>query len=222
MPEAATAVGEWALSDGLFTEPRLAAAGLRHGMTAASLGDMSRAALREGFGDPVTLKQVHGATIHAALPGAAGREGDGLVSRTGGPAVGVFAADCLPVLMWSDDGRSVGAFHAGWRGLAAGMLEAAAASFDGPCSAAVGPHIGACCYEVGPELERHFAPASFRRDGARRTLDLGAEALLRLRSAGLDESRIGVSGLCTSCRPELFSWRRDGVKRSMLAFIAPL
>lgn len=222
MPEATTAVGDWTLQNGIFVEPRLAAAGLRHGMTTASQGDMSQPARRAAFGGPVTLKQVHGRTILSAAVEAEGREGDGLLSRAGGCAVGVFAADCLPVLMWSDGGRSVGAFHAGWRGLAAGMLEAAAASFDGPFRAAVGPHIGPCCYEVGPELEPRFSPSSFSRAGSRLMLDLGAEARLRLRAAGLDDSRIGVSELCTSCRPELFSWRRDGVKRSMLAFIAPL
>ncbi|MBI5595218.1 MAG: polyphenol oxidase family protein [Elusimicrobia bacterium] len=215
-------MSDWVLEDGLFVEPRLKAAGLRHGMTAASAGDMGRPELRAAFGAPVTLKQVHGRTILRAAPDADGREGDGLVSRGPGPAVGVYSADCLPVLMWSDDGAVVGAFHAGWRGLAAGMLEAAAASFEGPVSAAVGPHIGACCYEVGPELEPRFAPSSFSRDGARLMLDLGAEARVRLRAAGLEDSRIGVSGLCTACRPELFSWRRDGVRRNMMAFIAPL
>ncbi|MFH1723210.1 MAG: polyphenol oxidase family protein [Elusimicrobiota bacterium] len=158
---------------------------------------------------------------------------DGIISVAPGPSVGVFVADCLPVLLWDDTGRAVGAVHAGWRGLAAGVLQAAVDSFDGigvaPGSlrAAVGPHIGPCCYRVGPELRPlfrtgSFSTGSFSESGGLR-LDLGAEARSRLIEAGVSAGCVAVSEDCTACREEdFFSFRRDKIRRSMLALIAPV
>ncbi|MDE2290860.1 MAG: polyphenol oxidase family protein, partial [Elusimicrobia bacterium] len=148
---------------------------------------------------------------------------DGLVSRTPGLAVGVFSADCVPILLWTDDARTVGAFHGGWRGLAAGIGRAAVAAMGGGArlSASVGPRIGACCYRVGPELAGSFADERFERRDGGLFLDLGAEALSQLTAAGVAAERVSVSSLCTSCRPELSSWRRDRVRSNMLSFVAP-
>ncbi|MBI3296653.1 MAG: polyphenol oxidase family protein [Elusimicrobia bacterium] len=233
MPEATVVATDWTLSEGLFTEPRLAAAGLRHGMTGAALGDMTeperRAALAGRLGIPslLALRQVHGTTVERACTRKDLSEADGWVSTKAGLGVGVFAADCLPLLFWTDDGKTVGAFHAGWRGLADGMAESALkalADAGAPAArlnAAVGPHIGSCCYEVGAELEARFSPGRFSRRVGKLFLDLGADARARLEAAGLAPERVSVSARCTACSDEFFSWRRDRVRRSMMAFVVP-
>lgn len=213
---------------GLLTEPRLAAAGLPHGFTTARDGDMAdpERRARAGLGAVRVLRQVHGVRVRDAASCDGVVEGDGWVSRSG--PVGVFTADCLPLLVWSDAGDLVGAFHAGWRGLADGIVEAAVAAMAAAGAPAsrlnvhLGPRIGPCCYEVGPEVAGRFDASSVRSSGPKPVLDLSAEAALRLSRAGVPSGRVTASPLCTACRPgELFSWRRDGVRRNMLSFIAP-
>lgn len=200
--------------------------GLRHGFTTAADGDMASREARAaaGLGDVLTLKQVHGALVHRAAPGLVGLEGDGWVST--GPAVGVFTADCSALLLWSEDGAVVGAFHAGWRGLALGMPESAVRAMEAAgargISGALGPLIGPCCYEVGREFEAAFPASSLAFRDGRVYFDQRAEALRRLASAGLPATRVSVLSECTSCGPTpYFSWRRDGVRRSLFSFIAP-
>jgi polyphenol oxidase len=117
----------------------------------------------------------------------------------------VQVADCLPVALAGEDG--VAAVHCGWRGLAAGILERAVEA-TGASAAAVGPGIGRCCYEVGPEVLAAFADLGEGiADGS--MLDLAEVARRQLVRAGVET--IEVAGLCTSCEPELFfSHRRDG------------
>ncbi|MFH2202338.1 MAG: polyphenol oxidase family protein [Elusimicrobiota bacterium] len=180
-----------------------------------------------GLGPEVfTLSQVHGTRIHRPVEGLDGAEGDGWLSDEPGRCMGVFVADCLPLFMWSESGGSAGVFHAGWRGVADGIAGAAVRAFaDLGCAgktlaAAVGPHIGACCYEVGPELRERFSGESFR-DEAQTHLDLGREVAAQLVAAGLDPGRISVSGDCTACGVDkFFSYRRDGKMQRMLAWIA--
>jgi polyphenol oxidase len=96
--------------------------------------------------------------------------------------------------------------HCGWRGLAADIVAAAVARFDAPPAAALGPAIGRCCYEVGPEVLAEFEDLDGVADG--RLLDLRAVARQKLAAAGVE--RIEDVGLCTSCREDLFfSHRRD-------------
>ena len=114
----------------------------------------------------------------------------------------VLVADCLPVALAA--GGQVGMVHCGWRGLAGGIVATAVARFDEPPAAAVGPGIGACCYEVGDEVRQEFED----RFAEGRMLDLRAIADDRLRAAGVE--RIEHADLCTSCRDDLFfSHRRD-------------
>lgn len=216
----------WTLEAGVLTEAHLRAAGVRHCFTTSSVGDMASPEARAaaGLGEVLTLKQVHGATVHAAPSPEERPAGDGWVST--GPAVGVFTADCAPLLLWSADGRVVGAFHAGWRGLAAGMPEAAvkamAAAGAKDVRAALGPLIGPCCYQVGPEFTEIFPMTSLVRKHGRLSFDQRAEALRRLAAAGLRAERVSVSPECTACGPTpFFSWRRDGVRRSLFSYIAP-
>jgi len=129
---------------------------------------------------------------------------DGHVVREPGLAPLVFVADCLPVALAGP--RGVAMVHAGWRGLAGGIVAAGAAAV-GATSAAIGPGIGPCCYEVGEEVLEAFAALG---DGVarERMLDLAEVARRQLALAGVE--RVESAGLCTSCEPELFfSHRRD-------------
>jgi purine-nucleoside/S-methyl-5'-thioadenosine phosphorylase / adenosine deaminase len=160
-------------------------------------------------------RQVHGAAVirHRGpaeppafaepVPGVA--EADGHVATDDGLAPLVFVADCLPVALAG--GGTVATIHCGWRGLAAGIVERGVAA-AGARAAAIGPGIGPCCYEVGPEVLRAFEALGPEVASAR-MLDLRAVARILLRRAGVEQ--IEVCELCTSCSPELFfSHRRDG------------
>jgi polyphenol oxidase len=126
----------------------------------------------------------------------------------------VFVADCLPVALRGPDGLAV--VHAGWRGLAGGILAAAAASV-GATRAAIGPGIGPCCYEVGEEVLAPFAGLGDVADG--RMLDLPEVARRLLARAGVE--RVESAGLCTSCEAGLFfSHRRDHGRTGRQAGIA--
>ena len=125
---------------------------------------------------------------------------------TGQPGLGllVLVADCYPVAL--SDGEQAAILHCGWRPLAGGIVEEAVDRFARPPAAAVGPGIGGCCYEVGPEVLEHFADVPGAADG--RMLDLRRVIEARLGAAGVTE--IAHFDRCTSCHPELyFSHRRD-------------
>lgn len=148
-------------------------------------------------------RQVHGTDLieHPTEPIP---EADGHVVRSPGMAPLVFVADCLPVALAG--ARGVAMLHAGWRGLAGGIL-AAGAEAVGATSAAIGPGIGPCCYEVGEEVLGAFSDLGegVARD---RMLDLPEAARRLLARAGVE--RVEAAGLCTSCEEELFfSHRRD-------------
>jgi YfiH family protein len=159
--------------------------------------------------------QVHGTRlIHhpcdEQLP-----EADGHVVTQPGPAPMVLAADCLPVALHGRGGLAM--VHAGWRGLDVGILRAAAEAVAAT-SAAIGPGIGPCCYEVGEEVLAAFADLG---DGiaAGSMLDLPEVARRRLAEAGVE--RIESAGLCTSCEKDLFfSHRRDHGRTGRQAGIA--
>jgi len=146
-------------------------------------------------------------------------EADGQVLTEPGVAALVFTADCLPVALRGPGG--VAMLHCGWRGLAGGIVAEGAAAVEAE-SAAIGPGIGACCYEVGDEVLGAFADLG---DGIAdgRMLDLVEVATRLLRAAGVE--RVEAAGLCTSCEPELFfSHRRDnGVtgRQGGLAWLDP-
>jgi polyphenol oxidase len=175
-----------------------------------------------------TVYQVHGPAVLVVEagrpPGGSGGDGrplaaaDGIV--TGAPGVGaaVGAADCVPVLLADPEARVVGAIHAGWRGIRLGVVETAVAALaraggdPGATVALLGPAIGGCCYEVGPEvrdavLARCPSAAAVTREG-RPSLDLAAGAAELLHAAGVREVR--AAGLCTADDPaRFFSARRD-------------
>jgi polyphenol oxidase len=153
--------------------------------------------------------QVHGIDVRALRepPGEADRreEADGQATRLPGIVPTVFVADCLPVALSSGDG--VAMLHAGWRGLAGGILERGVATLRGlgargAVHAAIGPGAGPCCYEAGDEV--HVAVGH----SAGRNVDLKAAAAQRLRAAGVAE--IQDVGICTICDERFFSHRRAG------------
>jgi len=168
-----------------------------------------RLAAALGFGPErlVFARQVHGTRlIDHPIPAPDGEiaEADGHVVRAPGLAPLVFAADCLPVALAGPGG--VAMVHAGWRGLAGGILKAAAAAVEAT-AAAIGPGIGACCYEVGAEVLAAFKGLG---EGVAEgnMLDLPEAARRSLSNAGV--GRIEAAGLCTSCEERLFfSHRRD-------------
>jgi len=178
--------------------------------------DANRTLLAELVGAPAAgwMYQVHSDRV-AVLedPAALGErpEADGHATRCAGVALGALGADCLTVAVAG--GGAVAIAHAGWRGLAAGVLsrtvERVRALADGDgveVHAAIGPGAGPCCYEVGPEVHAAFAGRPTARRGD--NLDMPAIAAAQLAEAGADA--VHALGLCTICHPELFfSHRRD-------------
>jgi hypothetical protein len=166
------------------------------------------------------LKQVHGTRVRRA-PWEGRPEGDAALADRAGTILGIETADCLPVLIADPRRRVVAAAHAGWRGTAAGVTKAAVRALVEEGSrpedlvAALGPGIGACCYEVGEELVAAFGPGgeAFFRPGPRGRLHLDVRAanVAQLKAAGVPEDRIHHAADCTSCRADLYhSYRRDG------------
>ncbi len=159
-------------------------------------------------------RQVHGTGLLAhgmpqsPSPFASGMgelpEVDGHLTGVGGLVPLVLVADCLPVALSGPGG--VAMLHCGWRGLAAGIIERAVPTI-GAESAAIGPGVGPCCFEVGPEVSGEFAHLGEGLiDG--RMLDLPEAARRLLRKAGVAD--VESAGRCTSCEPDLFfSHRRD-------------
>ncbi|HET7929830.1 MAG TPA: peptidoglycan editing factor PgeF [Rhodanobacteraceae bacterium] len=152
-------------------------------------------------------------------------EADAAVTRTPGVVLAIQTADCLPVLFAADDGSEIAAAHAGWRGLAAGVLEATLEAMHTPRArvlAWLGPAIAAGSYEVGDEVRDAFvghAPAAATAFTATRVghwqCDLYALARQRLCAAGVDQIHGG--GLDTFSDPRLHSYRRDGARSGRMA-----
>jgi polyphenol oxidase len=172
--------------------PPFAVARQLHGCGVARVGTMRAGA---GFADP---DGVAGADI--------------LVATRPGIPVAVLVADCLPIVL-SDRRGTVIAVHAGWRGLAAGILDRALALTAGhEVAAAIGPAIGPCHYEVGREVVEAVdrGTGGMARTSGSRFLDLAATAAASLRRGGVRD--LEVAGKCTAClETRFFSHRRDGV-----------
>jgi YfiH family protein len=181
--------------------------------------ERNREALRSALpGDPVWLHQVHGAEVIAVESAPPRPRADGAVARTRHTVCAVLTADCLPVLLASRAGGTVGIAHAGWRGLSAGVVEAVVARMGGPPAGLVawlGPAIGPRAYEVGQDVHDAFVAAdpdaaqAFAPRGAGRYLaDLYALARRRLAAAGV--AAVHGGGFCTHAeRDRFYSYRRD-------------
>lgn len=183
-----------------------------------------------------TYRQIHGTRVVSVAgnsPAGEPIEADGLLSNQAGMEVGIWTADCLPVLMATLDGRYVGALHAGWRGAVSGIvrvgLERMKEASGGNLSllrVVLGPAIGPCCFDVGPEVwdavEAGTPGYSIKE---RKKLDLWDLVTHQLMSSGVLPSEIGRVSLCTRCHPALFyshrGWGPERKGRSMLNYIRP-
>lgn len=181
----------------------------------------NRARVREALrltAEPCWLEQEHGTRVVNACQGAERPRADASIGRGPGQVCAVLTADCLPVLLCTRAGDRVAAVHAGWRGLAAGVIESTLAALESPPDevlAWLGPAIGPAAYEVGEDVRARFTAGDARAAGAftanprgRWQADLRALARLRLHAAGVP----AVSGhdLCTWAEPERFySYRRE-------------
>jgi len=206
------------VSEGFLVDPLLATSGAAHGFGLRTSPLVS---------DAVRPVQVHGALVSKLAAGSAQAPGeaDAIVSDVPGIPVAVVTADCVPVLLASRSGDFVGAIHAGWRGLAAGVVARGAGALrrlsgGAPLLAAIGPHIGPCCYEV----DARVAQALRARFGAavkqalvpvhegHWMLELASLVRCDLLREGVDEAAISVTrAACTCCDARRFhSFRRDG------------
>lgn len=228
----------WVAEGEFFQDPRLRDAGILHGVTTRSSGNMRDKAVRQaalgraGAGSPEgqVLKQVHGDRILQWEPSSPveAQEADGWITREKGRPLCVFIADCVPLFLWTSDANAAGIFHSGWRGTALEFGRKAALAFGRAwgikpesLNASIGPHIGACCFKVGPEVAERFPqPSVQERDGGL-YIDLGAEIARQLEEEGLDPARVETRAPCTSCNPELFfSYRRDKSGQSLMGFLS--
>ena len=188
----------------------------------------NRAQLRQHLpADPLWLNQVHGVAVAEAGRDTAGCDGDAAVSFAAGAICAVMTADCLPVLLCDTQGRVVAAAHAGWRGLAAGVLEATVARMAVPPDsilAWLGAAIGPQAFEVGFDVRAAFvsqhpaAAAAFVPNGNRWLADIYQLARIRLAAVGV--TRVYGGGLCTVSDPARFySYRREGQTGRMASLI---
>lgn len=191
-----------------------------------------------GIATPVaTVNQVHGKAVFHLDPSTTGTkaDADAIITRLRGVAVGVLTADCVPILVLDPVREAVAAIHAGWKGtvklIAKETVDAMRANFNsdaGDLAAAIGPHIGPCCYTVGAEVADEFRrefgenPACLEPTGTGAKADLGEANVSALLSAGLKRENISFDPVCTSCNNSLFfSYRKDnGRTGRQLSFIA--
>jgi YfiH family protein len=201
---------------------------------AAHVGDdpgavaANRRLLRESLAlpaEPAWLEQVHGKAV-AVLPRADARPADAAVAFAPGQVCAVLVADCLPVFLASRAGDRVGVAHAGWRGLAGGVVEATVAALDCEPESLVawlGPSIGPGSFEVGREVREAFVDADPGADGAFRAGRAGRfladlPALARRRLAALGVRAVSGAGACTFLdAARFYSYRRDGATGRMAA-----
>jgi YfiH family protein len=178
------------------------------------------------------IRQVHGAQVVQIGAGDPpetldGAQGDAMITDQPGAGLGVFSADCVPLLFADPETGACGTAHAGWRGVVAGIASATvaamAAAFGTRPAAlrvAMGPAIGPCCFEVGDEVVAAFEarhPGArglgvvVEGKGARAHIDLPRSLSLELQNAGLPLSQLDASAPCTLCDPaaRFYSYRRD-------------
>lgn len=178
--------------------------------------------LEHGFGTRVssgwpnaaelaTVRQIHSNKVLEADHGGCQGEGDALISNKPGITLSVRTADCLPILIADPRNRAIAAVHAGWRGtvqeIVLRTVEAMTEKFGsrhGELVVAIGPGIGPCCFEVGPEVASQFGLSG------RAKVDLAETIVRQLRRNGGTMGHVATANLCTRCRADLFeSYRRD-------------
>ena len=200
------------------------------GASSNPLAQTNRERFAAAIGAPgwplLKLKQVHSGVVREMDDtSAAGEavEGDASITPLRGVLLGVQTADCVPILIADSEACAVAAVHAGWRGTAARIAEITVARLrerhgvtPGSLVAAIGPHIGVCCYEVGEEVAEAIGDSAGierRPEWPKPHLNLAEANRRQLVKAGVPEEQSDISSLCTRCREDLFfSYRRDGSK----------
>jgi len=197
--------------------------------TALDLGDGPPwALLAAAVGMPeapvARCRQVHGATVLEVCEGGDAGEADALITRRPGLLLAVRTADCLPVLVATPS--AVAVIHAGWRGVAAGVIPATLALLPRPAHAVIGPSICGACYEVGREVVAGVAasgppPEVFvrRGRGGRPHVDLLAAGAWQIQKADVE---VSLCAPCTYENVQLHSYRRDGARAGRLAAVIGL
>jgi YfiH family protein len=226
----------WQVIQGVARDPAFPGFGsFAHGITSRSLGDQRPEPRRwspPGLRALVLAEQIHGARIAwigRRVPRSFVSGTDGLLTSEPGVALGIFVADCVPVLFAWPGKRMTGAVHAGWRGLSAGIIRktcriltrrSGRKNLQG-LRVAIGPHIRSCCYRVGEDVARVFPDSVTFRDGGsdRVALSLAAEVKKQLLDCGLGSRAVSEAPFCTMEDPRFFSHRRDHDSRRMLAWI---
>jgi YfiH family protein len=209
------------VSDGPFASLNL---GSKLGDDLARVDENRRLLCAEVGVDPHRLAmnhQVHGKGANRAVAGRRGGHGDALWTEERGLPLLALTADCVPIALVRTNGTRPGAAvaHAGRLGLLAGVVDAAVEALGGRIAAAIGPSIGSCCYEVGPEIADAFRERFGPRVMHGRHLDIVDAAERALRGAGV--AHVERVDLCTACHPELFfSYRRDGTPRGGQGILA--
>ncbi len=241
MPEVGLFTPDWPLPPGVRAASTTRGGGVSLGVYGGfNLGDhvgddpravaANRAALVRALelpAPPLWLSQVHGCAV-AGPDDPAGIEADARHANRPGVVCAVLTADCLPLLLCSDDGREVAAVHCGWRGLAAGIVGRAVARFAAAPAALgawLGPAIGPAAFEVGGEVRDVFVKgdpgtaACFAEGRAGRWLaDLCGLTRRALAATGVQ--RIHGGGVCTMAdRQRFYSYRRDGVTGRMASLV---
>ena len=182
----------------------------------------ARSAVSSWLGIPrrwATVRQVHGTAISRAMGPGEVDQADAIWTDLPGAPVAVFTADCFGVALWA--GSAVGVAHAGWRGAADGVVSALrnemTAQGHPPELAAIGPGIGPCCFEVGPEVAAKFPLDVAETTWGARSVDL-ASSIRR----ELDGLVVWVSGACTMHEPGLYSHResRTLLRQASIAWVS--
>ncbi len=160
------------------------------------------------------VNQVHGNEVVVAVAGGQLGEADAIVCEQPGLPIAVATADCVPIIVEAN--TAVAVIHAGWRGAAAGVVPSAIEALRGlgaePTRAAIGPAIGSCCYEVGPEVTDHFPHHT--RSTTWGTTSVDIVGYVRDQLANLD---LWSADVCTFCDQRFHSWRRNQTRQRQVA-----
>ena len=163
--------------------------------------------------------QIHSSIVNVVETVGYAGEGDGLITRTAEVVLTVQVADCVPLFIHSRDSCTLGLFHAGWRGVIAGIVEEGILNMvnqfntaPNQLEAVLGPSIGSCCYEIREDVSTYFPDLFLRKKNREHSfLDLPGFVKEKLMSTGITADNIFMDGRCTFCSEQHFhSFRRDG------------
>jgi len=174
------------------------------------------------------LSQIHSDLVY--INDFRGREGDALITDKPGVAIGVFTADCVPVIIYDPVHKAAAAVHSGWKGTYSlivsktiDKMHSAFGSVPADLKVIIGPNMRECCYEVSEELIRKFRDSeTYRNTDAFKGRKLSMEKCImkQLEDQGVQAQNVEVTGLCTSCSSEeLYSYRNGETEKRLFSFI---